>query len=101
MPLTVLLCSKKDEAVLSLASSLPPNQGQHFSNPLDPDALPFVSEQPESSQQKAKPDIKKPKVNAAMGSSKDAIDMEYAKAEIKTLKAKLKEQELSVKDLKF
>ena len=33
--------------------------------------------------------------------SREDIDMEYAKAEIKTLKAKLKEHETSVKDLKF
>jgi hypothetical protein len=91
-----------DQAVLS---SLPSSQRQNPSRFLDPDAIPFVSvatqEQSEDSQPRYKHDRRKNKAKTPLGTSKEDIDMEYAKAEIKTLKAKLKEQETSVKDLKF
>ena len=76
---------------------------------LDPTVTPYIprasnsgNAPPQSEQTNIRAsNVRKSKVKSTLGTTQEEIASEYAKTEIKTLKAKLKEQELSVKDLKF
>ena len=81
--------------VLSLPNDIatPPQQLTNSQGPLSQN-LPFNG----ASKQK---NIKKLPTRQQMATTEEEIAAEFSKAQIKTLKAKMKEQESSLKDLEF
>ena len=67
--------------------------------PLDPSASTFTPMSVPST--KEKPNKSKSKAKPTLATTKDTIDLEFARVEINTIRTKLREQETEIKDIKF